>query len=82
MTRWEYCAVKGLSSQMRNLHPTFPAMWYFGSEGVQSLDLKGNEADEVAYTIAKLGEEGWEMVGCGQDGQISHILYFKRPISQ
>ncbi len=83
MTKWEYCAVKGVSSQMRDLHPTFPALWYFGEQGVQITELKSQpEKDEVAYTIAKLGMEGWEMVGGGHDGQISHILYFKRPLPQ
>ena len=81
--KWEYCALKGINSQLRSLHPTFPALWYFSQEGVQIVEIKGNdETNQVAYTLAKLGAEGWEMSGCGHDGQISHILYFKRPLAQ
>lgn len=33
----------------------------------------------VMETIARLGEEGWELTGCGYIGGAFHMLYFKRP---
>ena len=36
--------------------------------------------DEVAIVLAQLGDEGWEMVGCGAVFAAGHFLYFKRPI--
>ncbi len=36
--------------------------------------------DEVAKVLAQLGDEGWEMVGCGAVFASGHFLYFKRPI--
>lgn len=76
MSTWEYCAVIGIDrvTPGRHLHPLYPAIWYFTKEGVQVVELKGNEAKEVAQTIARLGEEGWEMVGCEP-----LAVYFKRP---
>jgi len=39
------------------------------------------ERDAVAQLIAQLGEEGWEMVGCGSLQERKHCIYFKRPKS-
>jgi hypothetical protein len=35
----------------------------------------------VAKTIAKLGEDGWELVSATQDSNVpyEHVLFFKRP---
>ena len=78
--RWEYCAVVGIdrrSLNSRDLYPHWPALWYFTSTGVRQRDIRGDEVNEAARTIATLGDEGWEMVGVG--GTSGDILYFKRP---
>jgi hypothetical protein len=49
---------------------------------VQSFQNTDNMSgiDMCAATIAKLGREGWEMVGAGSvDERTNHFLYFKRP---
>jgi hypothetical protein len=35
--------------------------------------------NDVAKVLARLGDEGWEMVGCGAVFASGHFLYFKRP---
>ena len=45
--------------------------------------------DDLARTVAALGDDGWELVGCGTRGnhtgfdkkdlRLEHFLYFKRP---
>jgi hypothetical protein len=37
-----------------------------------------NVEDAIATTIAKLGDEGWKMVGCGNLDTTMHSIYFKR----
>ncbi|MBI2304537.1 MAG: hypothetical protein HYU86_07305 [Chloroflexi bacterium] len=84
MSKWEYCAVVGIGKLTRDLNPYYPAIWHFTAEGVQVIQIKGKEAAEVGRTIARLGEEGWEMVGCGTEGgdnSSHHVVYFKRPKS-
>ena len=85
MAGWEYCAVAGISQKTthldgnpRHLGTYCPAVWYFTSEGVQTVEIKGREAAEVGRTIAQLGHEGWEMVGCGDTSQTTHTVYFER----
>jgi hypothetical protein len=81
MQKWEYCAVVGVRRFNHKLDPSFPGVWHFTELGIQATQIKGPEADEVAKTIAQLGEQGWEMVGAGSTGEGSfHILYFKRPL--
>ncbi len=74
MQKWEYCAIVGVRRLDRKLDPDYPAFWSFTVNGVQSSDIRGAEAVEVAKRIAQLGEEGWEMIGGSE-----RILYFKRP---
>jgi hypothetical protein len=81
MAGWEYCAVKGirgLDIGKRDLQTYNPAVWCFTSEGVETVEIKGREAAEVGRTIAQLGHEGWEMVGCGNLYADTHVVYFKR----
>jgi hypothetical protein len=79
MQKWEYCAIIGMRSTLRDLNPAYPALWHFSNEGYGSTPIKGYEAAEVAKTIAELGEQGWEMIGTGCEAGGVHILYFKRP---
>ena len=59
----------------------------FTTKGVQEEGFKIDETssltdvqDEVATVLAQLGEQGWEMVGCGSVFASGHFLYFKRPV--
>ncbi|MEI7554984.1 hypothetical protein [Candidatus Chlorohelix sp.] len=80
MAKWEYCCVIGMGKLMRNLEPSFPAIWFFREDGIEIVDIKSKtEGNDVAKVIARLGLEGWEMVGAGNNGTEHHSLYFKKP---
>jgi hypothetical protein len=84
MQKWEYCAIVGMAGSGRNLVPYYPALWYFDSSGFHATEIKGDELQIVAQTIAKLGEEGWEMVGAmpftpKTSVYENAVLFFKRP---
>lgn len=81
--RWEYCALTTaayVGSGRRGIY------WisYFRDAGVEVVEVEdaATERNGPAKIIAKLGEEGWEMVGQGQleirQGRLA-ALYFKRP---
>jgi hypothetical protein len=79
--RWEYCSLsKALVGQSRG-----GLYWitYFRTGGAQVVEAEelATERDGPAKAIAKLGEDGWEMVGEGplemRAGGINAI-YFKR----
>jgi hypothetical protein len=84
MQKWEYCAIVGMAKHTRNLNPHYPALWYFTSEGCKVSEIKSAETNSVAMTIAKLGDESWEMVGVGAIpdkatvGLDPGVIYFKR----
>jgi hypothetical protein len=59
-------------------------MVQFTLGGLTATRISGNEINELAKTIACLGEHGWEMVGTGArslggNQETNHIIYFKRP---
>src|SRR5438034_11542005 len=63
--RWEYCSLsKALVGESRG-----GLYWisYFRTTGVQLVEVEemATESSGPAKAIAKLGEEGWEMVGEG-----------------
>jgi hypothetical protein len=82
--RWEYCAISraGYTGSTRG-----GAYWvsYFKEGGVEIVELEEKVSEQqgvsIARAIAKLGEEGWEMVGSGElpvrTGRYEAI-YFKR----
>ena len=80
MQKWEYCAIVGISRNNEKLFPYYPGIWHFTDLGIQASRIHSPEADEVAKTIAQLGEQGWEMVGAGNVSDNYHTLYFKRPL--
>lgn len=80
MQKWEYCTVVGFYIQGGDLETFFPAAMHFTAKGLKIVEIKKPEHLEVALAIAQLGEEGWEMVGCGNTGAERHCLYFKRPL--
>jgi hypothetical protein len=82
MQKWEYCIVTGV------------VPWSGGVDSEDHLQRFGADSPEITYfrhtmgerrpqvvaqTIARLGEEGWEMVGCAFAGRRGHHIYFKRP---
>ena len=61
MSKWEYCAGRGLSGDAQRFNTQYPAIWYFMPEGVKTVEITGGnqrENVETGRVIAKLGEEG------------------------
>jgi hypothetical protein len=83
-TKWEYCAVSkaGYTGSSRG-----GAYWvsYFKEGGVEIVEIEEKVSEQqgasIARAIARLGEEGWEMVGQSdlplKTGRFEAI-YFKR----
>jgi hypothetical protein len=80
MQRWEYCTIGPFKGPAEG---DVPRLVQFTREGPKTIRLDKplgiGEAGTISQAIARLGDEGWEMVGCGNVGQVLHILYFKRP---
>jgi hypothetical protein len=81
MQKWEYCAVGPLEGLSMGRHPY---LCHFTVEGQRLSRIEKtrgiSERDMVAQTITQLGNDGWEMVGCGTMWKGDrHLLYFKRP---
>jgi hypothetical protein len=82
-TQWEYCAITGAA-----VSPALPrgsyTLTYFKSGGVIPIPIEeaATERGALAKAIAKLGEDGWELVGEGpfEFKQTTHgeALFFKR----
>ena len=81
---WEYCAITraGLAPSTRR---SFYSISYFRPGGVRVVDVDEGASERAAMTkaIARLGEEGWELVGEAplefKAGVGEKALYFKRP---
>lgn len=81
--QWEYCAL----SRAAYVNPSREGSWiiYFRDAGPQVVDVQSQATDgngtSMAKAIARLGAEGWEMVGQGPlDARsgTTNALYFKR----
>jgi hypothetical protein len=82
--RWEYCAVSrsGYTGSSRG---GFYWISYFRENGVEVVEIEEKvsepQGSSIARAMAKLGEEGWEMLGSGElpvrTGRFEAI-YFKR----
>jgi hypothetical protein len=80
--KWEYCIITGIVPWSGGIDSE-DHLQYFG-EGSPEITYFRHTRDArrpqiLAQTIAQLGEEGWEMVGCAFAGVRGHHLYFKRP---
>ena len=81
--QWEYCSLTPAAYVGSSRGRVF---WisYFRDSGVQVVEVADSalEKNGPAKAIAKLGAEGWEMVGQGpleiREG-VLNALYFKRP---
>jgi hypothetical protein len=62
--QWEYCAV--LKAQYPNSVRLVYWIAYFRGDGVRTEDVEaGVSGNPFAKAVAKLGQDGWEMVGAG-----------------
>jgi hypothetical protein len=81
--KWEYCALTKAAYVASNRGGLY---WisYFRDSGVQVVEIEDTalERNGPAKAIAKLGDEGWEMIAEGpldlRQGELK-ALYFKRP---
>ena len=81
MQKWEYCTIYQITQMGGWL--TGVGMVYRGSfsvKGAQRVELE-HDPNALARGIAKLGLEGWEMVGAAVVSEHYHTIYFKRPIT-
>lgn len=80
MQKWEYCAVGPIRGGGEG---EYPALVQFTEAGRRVTRIgktrQTSEPDVLAQVISRLGNEGWEMVACGNVGERLHMLYFKRP---
>jgi hypothetical protein len=84
--QWEYCAITGTEASSKG---GAAVIHYFHSGEVQRerIDYQARASDypldprsmAAGKAVAKLGTEGWEMVGNGALSSAGHqVLYFKR----
>ncbi len=80
--RWEYCVV----TKSAYVGGRAGVYWitYYRDSGVHVVDVEDNATTNAASAkaVARLGNEGWEMVGAGPmdvRGAKLDGLYFKRP---
>jgi hypothetical protein len=96
--RWEYCAITSISyrfhSEADRKYEPFAEITYYGTAGSRSEELVGEPVDDVnavnavrdaaGKAIAKLGADGWEVVGnenfnLAFNPETVKGLLFKRP---
>lgn len=81
--RWEYCAITR-AGQAPSLRRSAYSITYFLPGTARVVDVEESFSDRAALpkAIAKLGDEGWELVGEGplefKVGTGGEALYFKR----
>lgn len=82
LPRWEYCAITRAIHAPTIMRGTY-AITYFRGLQVVSVEESASERGALPKAIARLGEEGWELVGDGpiefKGGTGGDALYFKRP---
>jgi hypothetical protein len=82
MQKWEYCIVTGVVPLVGGLDSE-DYLQYFGTDAPEitycrrTRELRRPQV--LSQTLAQLGEDGWEMVGCAFAGHRGHHIYFKRP---
>ncbi|MBA3712504.1 MAG: hypothetical protein H0W76_08640 [Pyrinomonadaceae bacterium] len=80
---WEYCALTK-AAYVRSNRGGMYWITYFREAGLEVVEVEDSatERNGPAKAIAKLGAEGWEMVGGGAldlPQRSTAALYFKRP---
>ena len=72
MTKWVYCAIKEDLGESK-----IKKLKFFSSSG----DHKGSKIDDIHQEIAKLGEDGWELVTLTEIHSPSgRVYYFKKSV--
>ncbi len=72
MTKWEYCAIRA------SVNGEVMKLKYFSP----SPEAKVVDINDVHQSIARLGEEGWEMISLTQISQPdARVYYFKRAVA-
>jgi hypothetical protein len=84
MQQWEYCYISGIRIN-GSFETSYPRITRFSSKNpfIEKVELGKKPHNEeifgVAESIAKLGEEGWEMVSAATLGSTVYFtLFFKR----
>ena len=81
MQKWEYAAITNVHNH--SITSGRATGWehftHLTASGPQVTELS-DDNKSLSQLIAKLGVEGWEMVGCGNTGESHHTVYFKRQI--
>ena len=81
--KWEYCAITRAAVSASLPRGSY-TLTYFRTSGADSTSIEETATDRgaLARTIAKLGDDGWELVGEGRLELRSNLsgvaLYFKR----
>ena len=80
MQKWEYCYF-GQISVLGNLWGDSPSVWFMNEDGQTQEDASIQEGGEkeVAVTLHKLGNEGWEMIAPIPISDGNLLFIFKRP---
>ncbi len=82
--QWEYCALSRSAFVGSQNRPGTYWISYFNADGVrvETFTENATERNGMAKAIAKLGTQGWEMVGAGRldvrAGEPIDAMYFKR----
>jgi hypothetical protein len=85
MQKWEYCAIIDVGGKITgpSIHTKDNSgLFFFTRDGAKSSQFKAKNIESIAQVIAYLGQEGWEMSGCGNTGDAFHHIYFKRPLEE
>ena len=86
--KWEYCAITHTYRKPTVFNPsTAPALAVIRHYPGETEEIEGKNEDEaLSNAFAKLGEDGWEMVGIKHSiditdgyGKSTHVYFFKRP---
>jgi hypothetical protein len=84
MAKWEYCVIGpvtigvGVNAAIEGQNASVMRLTYEGVKRAKIEKQKKDDRDMLAWNIDNLGDEGWELIGCGNVGVSAHFLYFKR----
>ncbi len=76
VTKWEYCELFEVSS--KNGHSIYVNS--FMPKQQTYVHRPNCPSWQIEFVVSELGEKGWEMCGCLQDGEGIRRYYFKRPM--
>lgn len=86
MTKWEYCSIYPVYYDREQGWLVPGLLGIKGYKGTFMISGATREKLEnpnaLAQKITQLGQEGWEMSGCGTVSRNQHVIYFKRPIEE